>query len=177
MKKIISVFLTVVLVGSAAFAQNNKAEKKEKKGGDWREKVRAEQVAGITAQLDLSEAEAQAFWPVYNEVQKKRREAFKASAQAYKALNEGIEGNEVNTLLEKYLDSKKAADAVETEAIARYKKVLPVEKVAKLIVAEENFRHQQIGKLGGKAGHQGPGGPRPGGNRPQMPPTGDEMMD
>ena len=37
MKKIISVFLTVVLVGSAAFAQNNKAEKKEKKGGDWRE--------------------------------------------------------------------------------------------------------------------------------------------
>ena len=174
MKKIISVFLTVALAGSVALAQNNKADKKN---GDWREKVRAEQVANITSQLDLTEAEAQAFWPVYNEVQKQRREAFKASAQAYKALNEGIEGNEVNALLQKYLDAKKAAEAIESDAIARYKKVLPANKVAKLIVAEENFRHQQIGKLGGNAGRPGKGGPRPGGNRPQTPPMGDEMMD
>ena len=62
MKKIISVFLTVALAGSVALAQNNKADKKR---GDWREKVRAEQVANITSQLDLTEAEAQAFWPVY----------------------------------------------------------------------------------------------------------------
>lgn len=171
MKKIISVFLTVALAGSVALAQNNKADKKR---GDWREKVRAEQVANITAQLDLTEAEAQAFWPVYNEVQKQRREAFKASTQAYKALNKGIEGEEVNALLEAYLDAKKAAEAIETEAIARYKKVLPVNKVAKLIVAEENFRHQQIGKLAGKAG--GPEGPRSGGRRPQMP-MGGEMTD
>lgn len=171
MKKIISVFLTVALAGSVALAQNDKADKKR---GDWREKVRAEQVANITAQLDLTEAEAQAFWPVYNEVQKQRREAFKASAQAYKALNKGIEGEEVNALLEAYLDAKKAAEAIETEAIARYKKVLPVNKVAKLIVAEENFRHQQIGKLGGKAGR--PEGPRPDGRRPQMP-MGGEMTD
>ena len=178
MKKIISVFLTVVLVGSVAFAQtNNKAQKKNKGGEDWREKVRAEQVANITSQLDLTEAEAQSFWPVYNEVQKQRREAFKASAQAYKALNEGIEGNEVNALLQKYLDAKKAAEAIESDAIARYKKVLPANKVAKLIVAEENFRHQQIGKLGGNAGRPGKGGPRPEGNRPQTPPMGDEMMD
>ena len=174
MKKIISVFLTVALAGSVALAQNNKADKKN---GDWREKVRAEQVANITSQLDLTEAEAQAFWPVYNEVQKQRREAFKASAQAYKALNEGIEGNEVNALLQKYLDAKKAAEAIESDAIARYKKVLPANKVAKLIVAEENFRHQQIGKLGGNAGRPGKGGPRPEGNRPQTPPMGDEMMD
>lgn len=174
MKKIISVFLTVALAGSVALAQNNKADKKN---GDWREKVRAEQVANITSQLDLTEAEAQSFWPVYNEVQKQRREAFKASAQAYKALNEGIEGNEVNALLQKYLDAKKAAEAIESDAIARYKKVLPANKVAKLIVAEENFRHQQIGKLGGNAGRPGKGGPRPEGNRPQTPPMGDEMMD
>ena len=134
-------------------------------------------MANITSQLDLTEAEAQSFWPVYNEVQKQRREAFKASAQAYKALNEGIEGNEVNALLQKYLDAKKAAEAIESDAIARYKKVLPANKVAKLIVAEENFRHQQIGKLGGNAGRPGKGGPRPEGNRPQTPPMGDEMMD
>lgn len=171
MKRIISVLLTLTLLGSLAFAQGRQ---NKKDGKDWREKMRAEQVAFLTSELDLTESEAQAFWPVYNEVQKQRREAFKASTQAYKALNKGIEGEEVNALLEAYLDAKKAAEAIETEAIARYKKVLPVNKVAKLIVAEENFRHQQIGKLGGKAGR--PEGPRPDGRRPQMP-MGGEMTD
>ena len=78
MKKIISVFCALALMGSvAAFAQE-KGNKKE----DWREKVRSEQVALITSELDLTEAEAQAFWPVYNEVQAQRREAFQATSMA-----------------------------------------------------------------------------------------------
>ena len=75
MKKIISVLCALVLVSVVALAQNNGKKDPEK----WREKVRAEQVAMITSELDLSEAEAQAFWPVYNEVQKQRPEAFQAS--------------------------------------------------------------------------------------------------
>ena len=54
MKKIISVLAVLALAGSMAFAQ----DKQEKKNGnDWREKVRAEQVAFITSELDLSESE------------------------------------------------------------------------------------------------------------------------
>ena len=88
MKKIISVLCALALVGAVAFAQ-----KPEKKGDkeQWREKVRAEQVALITEELNLTEAEAQAFWPVYNEVQAQRREAFKASIEAMKALKKGVD--------------------------------------------------------------------------------------
>ena len=110
--------------------------------------MRAEQVAFITSELNLTEAEAQAFWPVYNDVQNKRREAFKASAEAFQALSEGIEGDNVNKLLDKYLESKKDAEKIESEAINRFKKVLPKEKVAKLVLAEEKFRHRQISRLG-----------------------------
>ena len=153
MKKIISVFCALALIGSvAAFAQT-KGNKE-----DWREKVRSEQVALITAELDLTEAEAQAFWPVYNEVQKQRREAFKASAQALKDLKNGVEGKDAAALLDQYEAAKKNCDAVENQALARFKKVLPAEKVAKLLVAEEKFRHQQIDRLG-----KGEGGPHPGG--------------
>lgn len=148
MKKLISVLSAIVLMSIVAFAQPKNGFKGNKGPEQWRERMRAEQVAFITSELNLTEAEAQAFWPVYNDVQNKRREAFKASAEAFQALSEGIEGDNVNKLLDKYLESKKDAEKIESEAINRFKKVLPKEKVAKLVLAEEKFRHRQISRLG-----------------------------
>jgi len=169
MKKIISVLLALALVAGMVQAQ----DKQEKKNGhDWREKVRAEQVAFITSELDLSESEAQAFWPVYNDVQKQRREAFKNVGQAFAALQEGAEEKDAAKLLDQYLAAKKAGEKIEADAVVRYKKVLPVSKVAKLIVAEEKFRQNQIHRLGqgrgpGQGGRPGPGMPPPGARQPQ----------
>lgn len=165
MKKLISVLCAIALVSVVAFAQPQN-KKGDKKGGDqWREKVRAEQVAFITSELNLTEAEAQSFWPVYNDVQNQRRDAFQVTAQAFKAMSEGIEGDNVSKLLDDYLNARKACEKIEVESIARYKAVLPIEKVAKLMLAEEKFRHQQIGKLG-QGGRPGPGGPGGPGARP-----------
>ena len=171
MKKLFSVFCALALVSVVAFAQTQN-KKGNKKGDDqWREKVRSEQVAFITSELNLTEAEAQAFWPVYNDIQNQRRDAYMAIGQAFKSLQEGIEGNEVNKLLDQYLDTKKAAEKIDDEAIARFKKVLPIEKVAKLMLAEEKFRHQQIGKLGqgGRPGMPPKGNKNFGGQRPGFP--------
>lgn len=171
MKRIISVFLSLVMVAGIMQAQNNNKQDQKKAANDWRERVRAEQVAFITSELDLTETEAQAFWPVYNDIQKQRRQAFQATGEAFKALSDGVDGNDAASLLDKYLNAKKASEKVEAEAIARYKKVLPVSKVAKLLLAEEKFRQNQIHRLGqggpGRAG--GMPGNRPGGfgNRPQ----------
>jgi hypothetical protein len=168
MKKLISVLCAITLVGVMAYAQ----PKNNKGAEQWREKVRAEQVAFITNELNLTEAEAQVFWPVYNDIQNKRREAFQASAKAFMELQKGIEGKDVEKLLNEYLECKKASEKLESEAVVRFKKVLPVEKVAKLFLAEEKFRHQQINRLG-QGGHpNGPGnkpgfGQRPGGKQPQ----------
>ena len=165
MKKIISILGALLLVSVVAFAQPQHKKGNKNDGEQWREKVRAEQVAFLTNELNLTESEAQSFWPVYNDVQNQRREAFKASADAFKALQEGIDGNDVSKLLDKYLDAQKACQKIDADAVARYKKVLPVEKVAKLMMAEEKFRHQQIGKLG-QVGANRPGGPRPGKDMP-----------
>lgn len=162
MKKVISVLCVALLSSVMVFAQNPKKKEHGNKE-DWREKVRSEQVAFITTELNLTEAEAQAFWPVYNDVQKNRREAFMAVHEAFKALQEGLEGDNVAQLLDQYLKAKKASEDIEAGMAARYKAVLPVAKVAKLILAEEKFRQQQIGRLGGGRG-PGQGGPgRPGG--------------
>ena len=172
MKKVFSL-ICVLAVCATALAQPKGNEKKTD-GNDWRERVRAAQVAFLTNELDLTEAEAQSFWPVYNDVQKQRREAFEAQQKAFMALSKGIDGNDVNKLLQEYMAASKKLDALEESAVERYKKVLPVQKVAKLILAEEKFRHQQIGRLGQGGMPFGPqGGPqgtphpgaRPGQNR------------
>ena len=159
MKKIISVFALAALVSVAAFAQTNAKGDRKIQKEEWREKVRAEQVAMITSELNLTEAEAQSFWPVYNDVQNKRREAYASSFKAMKALREAVENNSPDTkkLLDEYLNSRKALDVVEESAVVSYKRVLPIEKVAKLVLTQEKFRQSQIGKMGGQ--HPGQGGP------------------
>ena len=158
MKKVISVLTAVLMVCTAAFAQNRKGhEKNENEKSEWREKVRAEQVAFISTELNLTESEAQRFWPVYNDVQARRREAFKASGKAFKALQEGVGGEKTEALLDEYIRAKKAVEAVEADALVRYKKAIPVDKVARLVLAEEKFRRQQIGKLGKREGGNRPG--------------------
>ena len=155
MKKLISMVCLALLVALTASAQ--------KKGENWQEKVRAERVAFLTTELDLSEAEAQVFWPVYNALQQERRDAFKAVRSATKALSEALKKGEGDTaaLLDDYLKAREKTAALERSSVERFKKVLPIEKVAKLSLAEEKFRHRQIGQL-----QQGrPQGNRPGQNR------------
>ena len=181
MKKIISIVCAIALVNVVAFAQPGKDKKGEKEA--WQERVRIERIAYITAELNLTEAEAQAFWPVFNDIQNKRQEAQAASRKAFIALESATAENAA-ALMDDYIKAKNEINKINEEALPRYKKVLPVEKVAKLLVADENFRRNQIGKLGGKGGHGGhgngghgksghgnhPNGPRPGGfpGAPQM---------
>ena len=157
MKKIISIVFVLALTGTLAFAQRGHRGADKKDGDAWREKVRAEQVAFLTSELDLTEAEAQAFWPVYNDVQKQRREAFKAVHDAYKALEEGLEEADAAALLDGYLEAKAACSRIDSESVDRFKAVLPMKKVAKLLLSEEKFRHQQIGKLQKGEGPMGEG--------------------
>lgn len=158
MKKFITLLALALMLAGTTSAQNQK--------GKWREQVRAEKIAFLTVELDLSEAEAQAFWPVYNDVEKGRREAFQESGKAAKALKEALAKGEgdINALLDDYLKKRSEAKKVDELSLARYKKVLPIEKVAKLVLAEEKFKHEQIGK-GGRGGNFNGGR---GGNRPQQ---------
>ena len=165
MKKIISVLVFAAIVSVAAFAQ----EKKDK-NPDWREKVRAEQVAFITSELGLTESEAQKFWPVYNDIQAKRRDAYKESFEAMRALEEGLEKDgDTGKLLDKYMIAKGKISELENESVKKYSTVLPKEKVAKLMLSEERFRQNQIGKMRGGQGGPQFGGPQGGPNNKAFP--------
>lgn len=157
-----TILVSALLVLSAqASAQNNNGMGDFAK--QWQERLESEKIAFLTKEMSLTPKEAQTFWPLYNQAQKEEREAIDASMKAFgeldKALREGKTGNELNALLEKYT---KAVDAqgVSARYLKEYLKVLPAEKVGKLLIGEEKFRQSQINRLrqpmmGGQPGYFG----------------------
>ena len=105
----------------------------------------------VKSPTGLTPEEAQAFWPVYNQVETEKDEAMFAMIRAHKEMSKAIEEKknekEISALLDTYLEAQKKLNDIENGIAARYKAVLPVEKVAKLYAAEEKFRRQQIRKL------------------------------
>ena len=151
MKKVFSVLCALVVLSMGAFAQGPQGPRRGADNG-WRERVRAEKVAFLTEEIDLTESEAQVFWPIYNEIQKSQREGFDAVQKAYAAMAKGVQekksGKEMEKLVKAYIDAKEQNEGIETKYLNKLLKVLPAEKVARYYVAEEKFRHQQIGRLG-----------------------------
>ena len=151
MKKVISMFCALVVLAAGLSAQNNN-EGRRNRGNGWRERLRAEKVAFLTNEIDLTESEAQVFWPIYNQLQKEQREVFEATMQAFRAMKKGVDegktGKEMEKLVRDYMEAQEKSEGLETRYLTKLLKALPAEKVARYYVAEEDFRYRQIGRLG-----------------------------
>lgn len=145
MKKFIifSLFLSSFMLTSANAANNSQ--------GDWKQRIMSEKIAFLTIEMGITPAEAQAFWPVYNQVDKERDQAMREVFQSFKALEDAVSAGksekEISKLLDTYLDALEQQGKIETQASAKYEKVLSVEKLAKLYVGEEKFRRLQVRRL------------------------------
>ena len=64
-----------------------------------------------------------------------------------KAIKEKKSEKEISSLLDQYIDALDKQGEINTKADEKYRKVLPVAKVAKLYVSEEEFRRQYIRRL------------------------------
>lgn len=136
--------LTLMTVFMSANAQN-----KSKK--DWQDRWKAEKIAYLTDAIDLTSAEAEKFWPVYNKCECEKNQCFKMSMEAYKELNDAVENgksdSEVRALLDKYIEAQECGKNIDRKYLEKYRKILSDKKVAKLFLAEESFRRQQIHRL------------------------------
>ncbi len=70
---------------------------------------------------------------------------------AYKALEEALQAgksdDEINDLLNKYIEVQNFGKDIDSKYVLEYRKILSGKKVAKLYIAEESFRRQQIHRL------------------------------
>lgn len=119
---------------------------------DWKEKLQSEKIAFLTMEMDITPEEAQAFWPVYNQIEKEKDAALHEVINAHKALAAAVQSNntsQTEACLDNYLKAQDKFREIESKAGEEYRKTLPVEKVAKLYIAEEKFRRQHIRRLHG----------------------------
>lgn len=109
------------------------------------DRIAAYRVAVFTEVLNLTAEEAQSFWPVFNEFQTKR-EQLQKQLKPSKQL-ESMNDAEVEEYLKKYFELKQQEVDLEKDLAQKLRKVLPVRKIAKIPVAEREFRERLVAKL------------------------------
>ena len=134
MKRILKIVATLLCVLSFSTAQ---AQHKK-------EKIEALRVAYLTNKLELSPAEAEKFWPVYNEFHSKMKELRRSVKEAYKKMPEKPTELAAKELYALELKSKKEELEIFTAYTEKLKNAIGVVKLAKLRIAEDQFRHEMI---------------------------------
>ena len=159
--KRLTLILTCILLSTAAFAQPRQDKEGPK---NHFERIKTEKIAFFTDRLNLSAEEAQVFWPVYNEYWKASEDAHKATMKAFQATTskkgEKISDSELESRVEAYVKTASAEQKLMETYYPKFKKILPIGKVAKLYQAEEEFRMKMIHSLGNRP-QGGQGGSKP----------------
>lgn len=150
MKKILLVCGVMMCLVAGVYAQEETPEKRD-------ERIDALKIAFITERLELTSKEASGFWPVYNEFEAEMKKLRKKNHDAVKAYKAKTNPTEQES--EKFLNDQLAAKQQEVDLIRKYipefKKVLPADKVAKLMMIEHDFKKRLLQRLKDKKPDKG----------------------
>lgn len=145
MKKVINILVLLLIVSVCAQAQG-------RKGGmpGMIERMKVEKISFLATQLELTPAEAQIFWPVYNEFDRKRLLLEMNKRELDLKVNNKLdtfsesELKKMNTeFIQTFLDEAHLMQEYNT----KFLEVLPVDKVIRLYQAERKFRSKMLQEL------------------------------
>lgn len=109
------------------------------------EKLKALKVAFITERLDLTQEEAQEFWPIYNTYEDNERKLRMDTFEERKDLDiETLSETEANELINNFTKAENERHQLKQTFIEDIRKVLPAKKVILLKKAEDDFKRQML---------------------------------
>ncbi|MGY6561388.1 MAG: hypothetical protein ACXITV_04720 [Luteibaculaceae bacterium] len=115
-----------------------------------RDRMKSARAAFITRDINLTEAEAQKFWPIYNEmdaelekIRMERRNTMRGFRDKEKSFTDEDYKKATKTLFE--LEEKELA--VRKKYTDRFQKAIPAQKVFELERAERNFRRSMLSQM------------------------------
>lgn len=132
--KRIAIILFVSLISWSSFSQNPIK----------REKIKALKVAFITERLELTESEAQKFWPIYNAYESKKDMQRKTSYTKQQQISEDMSEASANAILNDLITLEKNRQNTRIDYIQNLLKVIPAKKIIKLRIAEDEFNVKML---------------------------------
>jgi hypothetical protein len=109
------------------------------------EKVQAFRIAIFTEVLQLTPEEAQGFWPIYNDYLAQRdrlQQQYKPGKQL-----DAMSDSEVEDQIKAYFEKEQKDMDLEKDLYQKLRKVLPTRKIAKIPLAERQFRESLLKKI------------------------------
>lgn len=119
--------------------------------GDRRENVEAMKIAFITKELQLTPAESEKFWPVYNQYDNQLKELRKAKRSNRKEVDMTAASDKEleERLMDEFSFRQKELD-LSKEYYQKFKSVLPTKKAVALYKAEEEFKRELLRRIQNK---------------------------
>ncbi len=142
MKKIIIISLLSIFSFATLIAQERKGPSPE-----MFEKIKTEKISFFTSKLDLTPAEAQEFWPVYNEFEKKRFDIQRQIHEFERMPDEKLANlteSEIEKMTSNYIGSFEKEAQLLKEYNKQFLKILPKKKVLMMYRTENEFRYHLI---------------------------------
>lgn len=161
MKRLLFSMIIMALAGTAALNAQGQGQGLGQGAmqGDG-EKLTAYKIAFFTRNLDLTPAEAEKFWPVYNDYSARKNKLLtdRLSMMRYAVQNEAnMTDSEVSSTADKLAQSFADEAGLVVSFNESLKKVLPPKKIIKLYQVENQYKQQLLRELNDR--RQGAGQP------------------
>jgi hypothetical protein len=170
MKKLMTAVIILIIAGSATMSLRAQGQGMGQGAGQVAmqgamqgdsEKLTAYKIAFFTRNLSLTPAEAEIFWPLYNDfsARKNKLQAERIMLMRYAAQNESnMSDDELTSTADKLVKSFVDESQMTVSFNENLKKVLPPAKVIKLYQIENQYKQQLLRELNQRrqgAGQQG----------------------
>ncbi|HBL76724.1 MAG: hypothetical protein A2W90_23560 [Bacteroidetes bacterium GWF2_42_66] len=138
MKKVFGTIFFLMAMVAIAGSQERKVQSPEVV-----QRMKAEKISFISARLDLTTDEAQVFWPVYNEFERKKLELEKKRMELELKTNRKTElpgDEELKKINDEYIATFTEEARLMQDYNKQFLKVLSIQKTVKLYEFERKFR-------------------------------------
>lgn len=146
MKILKSIIVLVLFVG---FSFPLIAQDSESKLEQVRE-IKSQRIAFFTEKIGLTPEEAQIFWPIYNDYWAKKNEIIstrKEKMTYFADHSNNMSNDEMIRYADQYISFEMALAELLDEYHIKFKKILPIEKVMKIYLADYEFKTYLLKKI------------------------------
>jgi len=139
----LNILILTLLVSASVFAQRLD-----------REKIKALKIAHITEQMDLTQEEAQKFWPIYNANETAEHKLRESSTNRRKEIRpKDLTEKEAKDFLLEMQDIHEQSEKLKSKMLKDLLEILPAKKIIAFYRAEKSFKRKMLQEF--KSRHSG----------------------